>query len=176
MSIMKLYGKKKGPWQDLLAFVLQTEYGIAPLPALDRKAEGKPFFPGFPHLHFSISHSKEWLLCAVSTRPVGVDIEDIQPRRSSLPKYALSPAEYAEYQRLGESWQGFYRLWTKKEAWCKYTGLGLRALWGQTPPGDLSYGYYSGKGWQAAVCGEEPPPKEILWLEGDEDEADKGIL
>lgn len=174
---MKLYGGKKGTWQDLLAFVLKTGYGISPLPEIVRTAQGKPYFLSLPHLHFNISHSKNLMLCAVSQKPVGVDIEDIRPRRDSLPEYALSPAEFAEYQKLGGDWPAFYILWTRKEAWCKYTGQGLRTLWGQSPPEEgLFYGHYAGEGWRATVCGEEPPPKSILWLEGDGHETDTGIL
>lgn len=36
---------------------------------------GKPCFPNLPMLHFSISHSGEWWLCAFSDRPVGIDLQ-----------------------------------------------------------------------------------------------------
>ena len=163
---MKLYGAKKCPTEDFLAWVLEIEYGISPLPTLARTELGKPWFPALPQIQFSISHSKELILCALSERPVGVDIEDIRPRRDPLPKYALTEAEYNSYLALGGDWPAFYTLWTRKEAWCKYTGQGLKPLWGQSPPEDLHYGAYAGDGWRAAVCGEEAAPDEIIWLEG----------
>ncbi len=163
---MKLYGAKKCPTQAFLAWVLEIEYGLSPLPTLERTALGKPYFPALPHIQFSISHSKDLILCALAEYPVGVDIEDIRPRRETLPKYALTEAEFARYQALGGDWPAFYTLWTRKEAWCKYTGQGLKPLWGQTPPENLHYGAYVGDGWRAAVCGEEIPPAEILWLKG----------
>lgn len=163
---MKLYGAPKCPTQDFLARVLKTEYGLSPLPELARTELGKPYFPHLPHIQFSVSHSKSLILCALSDRPVGVDIEDIRPRRDSLPEYALTEPEFCRYQSLGGDWPAFYVLWTRKEAWCKYTGQGLAPLWGQTPPETLHYGAYAGEGWKAAVCGEEVPPAAIIWLEG----------
>lgn len=164
---MKLYGSTKCPTQDFLARVLEIEYGISPLPTLARTELGKPYFPALPQIQFSISHSKSLILCALSERPVGVDIEDIRPRRDPLPRYALTKEEFSRYQAMGGDWPAFYALWTRKEAWCKYTGQGLKHLWGQTPPEDLHYGTYTGEGWRAAVCGEEKAPGEIIWLEGD---------
>ena len=164
---MKIYGSAKCPTLDFLARVLKTEYGISPLPELARTDLGKPFFPALPHIQFSISHSKSIILCAVSAKPVGVDIEDIRPRRESLPQYALTEGEFSRYQSLGGDWPAFYTLWTRKEAWCKYTGQGLGPSWDQTPQEEgLFYGEYAGEGWRAAVCGEEIPPAEIIWLEG----------
>lgn len=164
---MKIYGTRAGAWQNLLAHILKTQYGISPLPELARTEEGKPYFPSLPALHFNISHTVGYVLCALSRQPVGVDIETIRPRRETLPRYALSPREYADYEALGADWPAFYTLWTRKEAWCKYTGQGLAPLWGQSPPEEgLFYGSYQGDGWQAAVCGKETPPEEIIWLEG----------
>ena len=164
---MILFGAKKCPTLDFLAQVLKTEYGISPLPELARTDLGKPFFPALPHIQFSISHSKSIILCAVSAKPVGVDIEDIRPRRESLPQYALTEGEFSRYQSLGGDWPAFYTLWTRKEAWCKYTGQGLGHSWDLTPQEKgLFYGEYAGDGWRAAVCGEEIPPTDIIWLEG----------
>lgn len=165
---MKLYGAKKCPTRDFLAQVMKTEYGLSPLPELARTELGKPFFPDLPQIRFSVSHSKSLILCALSDRPVGVDIEDIRPRRDSLPEYALTQPEWERYQSLGGDWPAFYVLWTRKEAWCKYTGQGLGRSWDRTPQEDgLFYREYAGEGWKAAVCGEEPPPAAIIWLEGE---------
>ena len=164
---MKIYGSAKCPTLDFLARVLKTEYGISPLPELARTDLGKPFFPALPHIQFSISHSNSIILCAVSAKPVGVDIEDIRPRRESLPQYALTEGEFSRYQSLGGDWPAFYTLWTRKEAWCKYTGQGLGHSWDLTPQEEeLFYGEYAGEVWRAAVCGEEIPPTDIIWLEG----------
>lgn len=163
---MHLFGAQTCSWQALLAYVLKTEYGLSPLPEIARTPEGKPHFPARSDLHFSVSHTGDRVLCAVSTRPVGADIETIRPRRDSLPRYALTEEEFQHYQALGGTWPAFYTLWTRKEAWCKYTGQGLRPLWGQSPPQEgLCWGTYAGDGWRAAVCGEESPPEAICWLE-----------
>ena len=106
-------------------------------------------------------------MCALSALPVGVDIEQIRPRGASLPRYALTEGEYTTFQRMGGDWPAFYALWTRREAWCKYTGQGLKPQWKQDIPATgLSFGSYCGEGWQASVCGLEPPPEAILWKEG----------
>ena len=33
--------------------------------------EGKPYFPARPAFHYSISHSGEWVVCAVGAVPLG---------------------------------------------------------------------------------------------------------
>ena len=160
---MKLYGAKNCSTSTLLAHVLNVEYGIAPLPDIVRAPEGKPYFPSLPALHFNLSHTGPYVLCGISDRPIGVDMEQIRPRRDSLPRYALTSEEYIKYQAMGGDWPAFYALWTRKEAWCKYTGQGLRLLWGTPPPEGLQFGSYAGDNWRAAVCGEKIPPEKILW-------------
>ena len=86
---------------------------------------GKPFFPSHPDLHFSITHSGDWWLCAFSGQPVGLDL---QIHRSYAAPETLSrrffhPREDAflalDHYRL------FYDLWCAKESWVKYTGRGF---------------------------------------------------
>lgn len=165
---MKLYGAKNCSATELLFYILAEKYGLSPLPELARTKDGKPYFPSLPSLCFNLSHTGPYTLCAVSSKPVGVDIEQIRPRRNTLPRYAFTPEEYAQYEALGSDWSAFYTLWTKKEAWCKYTGEGLRRSWGVAPPASgLFFGTYTGSGWRAAVCGEEAPPEEIIWKQED---------
>jgi 4'-phosphopantetheinyl transferase len=40
---------------------------------------GKPFLKGNCGLHFNLSHSEDWIVCAVHDEPVGIDIERIRP-------------------------------------------------------------------------------------------------
>lgn len=165
---MKLYGTQGGSGTALLARAVEDAYGLTPLPPLERTAEGKPFFPKNPRLHFNLSHSGGLVLCALSGCPVGVDIEVMKPRRPALPRQALTAEEFARYQALGGDWPAFYTLWTRKEAWCKYSGLGLGRQWGKTPPEHKHFRSYAGPDWRAAVWGEEPPPEQITWLKGDD--------
>lgn len=163
---MILYGIQDAPPKALLSYVLRREMGIDRLPELARTEQGRPYFPALPQVRFNWSHSGRYVLCALSARPVGTDIEVVRSRRNTLPTYAFTDAEQAEYLTLGGDWPAFYTLWTRKEAWCKYTGEGLARLWGQTPPRTgLHFGSYAGADWRAAVCGEEPPPDRILWVD-----------
>ena len=163
---MKLYGAQGVSPQVLLAYVLSHGYQLSPPPALARTPLGKPYFPQYPHLHINWSHSGSLVLCALSDSPVGVDVEWVRPRAATLPRYALTPEEYDAFQHQGGDWSAFYGLWTKKEAWCKYTGQGLRRHWGASPPKTgLFFQTYAGSGWRACVCGEESPPDKIVWME-----------
>ena len=151
----------------LLAVGLREHWDLEQLPSIARGKRGKPLFPDFPQLRFNLSHSGRLTLCALSHLPVGVDIEQLRPRGASLPRYALTAAEYAAWEAAGGGWPAFYALWTRREAWCKYTGQGLKPQWKQDIPATgLSFGAYCGEGWQASVCGLEPPPEAILWKEG----------
>ena len=162
---MVLYGIRQGsPWA-LLAWAMKREYGVDALPEVRTEKKGKPFFPTLPHIHFNLSHSGTYGLCALSACPVGIDIEVIRPRRDSLPAYALTRREYALYSALGGDWPAFYALWTRREAWCKYTGDGLSGHWKEDAPNTLLFTFYQGEDWSAAVCGEEEAPKEIIWVE-----------
>lgn len=163
---MDLYGSRNTTPQTLLGYMLARTHGLSSLPALARTPLGKPYLPDYPNLYVNWSHSGNLTLCALSDRPVGVDIEVMRPRGASLPRYALTPEEYARYQALGGDWPAFYTLWTRKEAWCKYTGEGLRRRWGEAPPEEgLHFHTYVGEDWRAAVCGEEEPPNDICWME-----------
>ena len=108
----------------LLAKLLAAEYGLPQLPELARQEGGKPFFPQHPDLHFNVSHSGGLALCGAGSAPLGVDIEEVRPRRSGLARYICSPAEYAWYEELGGDWESLYTIWTLKEARVKCTGQG----------------------------------------------------
>jgi len=78
----------------------------------------------------SLSHSGDRVLCALAPAGlVGVDVERIRARKrwDELASFALHPAEREHLDALeGEArWQGFYRVWTLKEAMAKALGVGL---------------------------------------------------
>lgn len=90
--------------------------------------EGKPYFPTRPEFHYSISHSGEWVVCAVGAVPLGVDIQVERPVRPAVFR-ALSAAEQAELDGLEERERlpAFFDVWCLKEAYSKAIGLGLQA-------------------------------------------------
>jgi 4'-phosphopantetheinyl transferase len=54
---------------------------------------GKPWFPALPDFRFSLSHSGERVLCAVSALPVGCDIEKQGRDTASLARRFFHPKE-----------------------------------------------------------------------------------
>ena len=138
------------------------------LPAVIRLAGGKPVFREQPELHFNLSHSGSLALCALSEEPVGVDIEQIRPRRPGLAEYVLSPEEQLWYRDHGTDDAALLLLWTRKEAWCKRSGKGLtfpvREITPPLPGTSDELRSYRGDGGVASVCGCAPLPAEITWL------------
>ena len=70
----------EGDAYALLGELLRAEYGLGVLPAMARGADGKPYFPGEPELHFNVSHSGGLALCGAGEAPLGVDVEVLRPR------------------------------------------------------------------------------------------------
>ncbi len=94
---------------------------------LARQAQGKPWFPAAPELHFSISHSGGRWVCAFADAPVGLDLQAHRPCRAlALSRRFFAPEEAEWLRSRGES--AFFDLWCAKESWLKYTGRGLSAL------------------------------------------------
>jgi 4'-phosphopantetheinyl transferase len=90
---------------------------------------GKPFLIDHPAIHFSLAHSGEFIAAAFSDTPVGIDLEEIKddPHLADTAKVFMSPEEYRHFTSLsGDArLQFFYRTWTAKESYLKYTGEGL---------------------------------------------------
>ena len=110
----------------LLQEALRVEYGIVSPPLFAYNEHGKPFLRDYPHIHFSLSHCRRAVVCAVGDEPVGIDVEDVKPVGRELMAYTCSEAECAEIEAsLAPDWT-FARLWTMKESTYKLEGTGLR--------------------------------------------------
>ncbi len=87
---------------------------------------------------FSISHSGSYVGCAVCDRPIGFDIEEIRPIKLTAAKRICTPADLDYIYDSGtpcfdrcedrETLARFFEIWTKKEAYIKYLGIGLAAI------------------------------------------------
>ena len=98
----------------------------APMPPIAVTDRGKPYFTE-GSLHFSISHSKHHVFCALSDTPIGIDAEEADREISlSLAKKILSPPEYTQWQQAFDPRKALLTFWVLKEAQAKATGQGLR--------------------------------------------------
>ena len=98
------------------------------MPEIGKMSRGKPYFVD-GDLHFSITHTKTRVFCALSDKSVGIDAEDMNRKvNPSLAEKILSPGELAQYEALAEADrnQALLRFWVLKEAEVKCSGLGLR--------------------------------------------------
>ena len=90
--------------------------------------QGKPYLWDAPlALDFNVSHSGEWLVCAVTAGiPVGVDVEEAVPTRDvmTLARRFFREEEVAALaeRSAAEQCERFYDLWTLKESAVKARG------------------------------------------------------
>jgi len=93
----------------------------APLPQIKRLIGGKPVFAKEPELHFSISHSRTHVLCALSGSPVGADTLDHREVSQRVIERLATEDERKYFT--------FYQLWCLRESYFKLTGEGdLRSI------------------------------------------------
>lgn len=123
---------------ELLVYqLLEQHWGITTA-KLHCKDNGQPYLSGCD-LHVSISHSDDWVACAVSRDPVGIDIERIRPVKVNLFRHVCTKEEM-EYLLAGkeqfeenlcsdpEILERFFEIWTAKEAYFKKCGTGITDL------------------------------------------------
>lgn len=93
--------------------------------ALSAPDDGAPQLlaaPASGSWYFSLSHSGDWLACAVSQQPVGVDVECSDRTRDfpALNEWMHEPQVLQDMPAdPGEQQAWFYAQWTLKEAWFK---------------------------------------------------------
>ena len=96
--------------------------------SLGRDSFGKPFWREEPAIQVNISHSGDFVACAVAPAPVGIDVQVSNLVSPALIRRFFAPEE-ARYVMDGEE-DGqalrFCRIWTMKESYIKRDGRGLR--------------------------------------------------
>lgn len=109
----------------LLLWALRQE-GIRKLPPLvSVKPGGKPALQDIP-LQFSLSHSGTLAACAISDRPVGLDLEREGRYHESLLRRSFSSEEQQRILENKDKDALFTELWTGKESMLKRSGAGIR--------------------------------------------------
>lgn len=90
--------------------------------------KGKPFFLDYPDFHFSLSHSGNVVALAVSKQEIGLDIQEyVQIKRDLAKRFFSKEEQEMLLEQKGEDAykELFFMLWSIKESYIKYTGLGM---------------------------------------------------
>lgn len=135
----------------LLRLALWERFGLRELPAIALADRGKPCFPAFPALHFSISHTDGAALVGLSGAPVGVDIEKYRPvGRRTMARLGRGMTE-----------EEFLCSWVRREAIAKQSGVGLADAMRETLPTHKDVNYLSldaAPGYFAGIAFADTPP------------------
>lgn len=101
--------------------VLSKYYNHQELATLTYTSNGKPVINSSRY-YFNLAHSKNLLVIAISSYPLGIDIEFINPKKihQKIAKKYFSEIEVSQ--------MGFYYSWTAKEALIKLLGERLFSL------------------------------------------------
>ena len=123
------YKKLDDRKRSVLAFVLlqhalREEYGITEIPEFAFNEFGKPSLPNLP-IHFSLSHCKDAVACAVSDHNIGIDMENVVSYNPDVARRVCTAAELEMLTQSEDQDADFIKLWTKKEAISKYEGMGV---------------------------------------------------
>lgn len=86
---------------------------------------GKPFISNIPNIHFNISHTNNVLVVAFSKSNIGIDVEKINSFNFKIAERFFTVPERNYIINNSNQNLAFYEIWTKKEAYIKFTGLGL---------------------------------------------------
>ena len=80
---------------------------------------GKPYLKN-NEIYFNLSNSHDYSVCVVSNSEVGIDIEKITFKPSIIDKICTE-----DEKLLIKNADDFTKIWTKKESFVKYLGVGL---------------------------------------------------
>ena len=146
----------------LLRRALFEVYNINEAVEFEYTDKGKPLLKDHPHIHFSLSHSKNHAACAVSDNEVGVDIQQIVPVSDAVAKRVLTDEEYSRFKAAAEKDEYFCEIWTVKESFLKKTGQGIaseiRNIAADTV---IEKKVYRGMDYFCCVCGNDMEVKKI---------------
>lgn len=109
----------------LARYMLWKEFRIPVDAQISYGKFGKPYLPDYPRLHFNISHSGQFVGCAVCDKPVGIDVQQITPYRPDVAEKVCSNAELTQIKASSVPDEEFTKIWAEKEALLKMFGLGL---------------------------------------------------
>lgn len=138
-------GGKKDQVRSLIAgYLLQTgiretigKTGAQVIPLTYRYSEnGKPYLVDYPELYFSLSHSGNFAACVIAAQEIGLDIQEHKGIKEGLANRFFTQEEIRKLDNIKKAEkqnadsqayrEAFFRIWSGKESYLKYTGLGMK--------------------------------------------------
>jgi len=114
--------------EALLLKILEKK-GYQQKPVIQKNQYGKPYIENMDNFFYNTSHSGDYVGIAVSDRIVGFDLQKKEMEKDvmAIAKRWFHEEEVKELQNTSvyHRHNHFYDLWTKKESYMKYTGLGF---------------------------------------------------
>ncbi len=95
-----------------------------PLPQVCSGEHGKLYFPE-EDVFFCFSYCEGLAFCALSDGNIGLDAEQVRSVSAATVSRVLARQEWLQYSESSDPAETFMRFWTLKEAYCKFTGLGI---------------------------------------------------
>lgn len=138
----KAYGAEAGRLQPAEAGAVECPEGPAEFSAaqvlqllreplelvLDYGKKGKPYLREYPY-YFNLSHSGEYVICAMSDQEIGADIQQcvsVDVERLAGRFFSAEECKaLTAYETESEKQQFFFRQWARKEAYGKLIGEGI---------------------------------------------------
>ena len=126
ISNPRAYARSLGA--ELLLMAALKDMGLSAAEPLEISCGegGKPRIAGGPE--FSLSHSGERVLCALSDEAVGADLQQLRPYNPALARRFFTGAEAAWLEEQRERDQAFSLLWSLKESYVKLLGSGIAGV------------------------------------------------
>ena len=112
---------------ELLNYALRTYHGLNEYPTLVINKFGKPEMTNTPKIEYNLAHGGRFVACATSDRPVGIDVEAARANdmASILPEFAPDEIEKINSVSDAQELHACIKVWSQKEAYLKYLGIGL---------------------------------------------------
>ena len=124
---------------------------------------GKHGKPCHKALHFNLSHSGRYVICAVGKQEIGCDIQKLRPCKEQMVRrfFTCDEQEYIFAKKGREQEERFVTLWCRKESFLKQTGEGLSRELNQLSCLD-GKNFYEIKmdDYIICICGGEPTKKQ----------------
>lgn len=109
----------------LLRYAIKAETGESVVPVFDYNEQGKPSIVGST-LKFSLSHSENTVICVISEKEIGADIQYVRPISLRAAEKFCTAEEYEKVLSSEDRDRESCRIWCIKESKGKLTGKGFQ--------------------------------------------------